>query len=172
MTDQPVPVIGFTSGKTAPRVVRKREATCITVRRVGRRSETPFDRQDPATLAPVGRGMSRADVTHLSDLAFPGAIEMLETLTGITTETVLQRVVPPCRRGAPFASTGEDGLRTADLPLTIMQAACVAQHSSEGCLQYPVPGRAQPMRGADLPEPIIDIAILAVRAPGACPAAA
>ncbi|MEL7112854.1 MAG: NmrA family transcriptional regulator, partial [Pseudomonadota bacterium] len=59
MTDQPILVIGAT-GKTGSRVASKLEAKGVAVRRGARRSETPFDWEDPATWAPVLSGVSKA----------------------------------------------------------------------------------------------------------------
>lgn len=156
MTDQPILAIGAT-GKTGSRVVSKLEAKGVAVRRGARRSETPFDWEDPATWAPALRGVSKAYVTYFPDLAFPGAVEKLEAFTKVAKETGLGHIVLLSGRGEHFASMGEDIVRDSGLPFTIVRAAWFAQNFSEGYLRDPILGGVLPMPGGDMPEPIIDI---------------
>jgi len=156
MTDQPILVIGAT-GKTGSRVVSKLDAKGVAVRRGARRSETPFDWEDPATWAPVLNGVSKAYVTYFPDLAFPGAVEKLEAFTKVAAKTGLQHIVLLSGRGEHFASMGEDVVRNSGLPFTIVRAAWFAQNFSEGYLRDPILGGVLPMPGGDMPEPIIDI---------------
>lgn len=156
MTDQPILVIGAT-GKTGSRVASKIEAKGVAVRRGARRSETPFDWEDPATWAPVLNGISKAYVTYFPDLAFPGAVEKLEAFTKVATETGLQHIVLLSGRGEHFAGMGEDVVHNSSLPFTIVRAAWFAQNFSEGYLRDPILGGVLPMPGGDMPEPIIDI---------------
>ncbi len=156
MTDQPILVIGAT-GKTGSRVASKLEAKGVTVRRGARRSETPFDWEDPATWAPVLSGVSKAYVTYFPDLAFPGAVEKLEAFTKLAAETGLQHIVLLSGRGEHFATIGEEVIRNSGLPFTIVRAAWFAQNFSEGYLRDPILAGVLPMPGGDTPEPIIDI---------------
>jgi len=156
MTDKPILVIGAT-GKTGSRVVSKLEDKGLKVRRGARRSETPFDWENPATWAPALNGVSKAYVTYFPDLAFPGAVEKLEAFTKVATETGLQHIVLLSGRGEHFASVGEDIVRDSGLPFTIVRAAWFAQNFSEGYLRDPILGGVLPMPGGDMPEPIIDI---------------
>jgi uncharacterized protein YbjT (DUF2867 family) len=156
MTDQPILVIGAT-GKTGSRVASKLEAKGVAVRRGARRSETPFDWEDPTTWAPVLSGVSKAYVTYFPDLAFPGAVEKLEAFTKVANESGLQHIVLLSGRGEHFASMGEDIVRNSGLPFTIVRAAWFAQNFSEGYLRDPILGGVLPMPGGDMPEPIIDI---------------
>jgi uncharacterized protein YbjT (DUF2867 family) len=156
MTDQPILVIGAT-GKTGSRVASKLEAKGVAVRRGARRSETPFDWEEPATWAPVLSGVSKAYVTYFPDLAFPGAVEKLEAFTKVALETGLQHIVLLSGRGEHFASMGEDIVRNSGLPFTIVRAAWFAQNFSEGYLRDPILGGVLPMPGGDILEPIIDI---------------
>ena len=52
---------------------------------------------------------------------------------------------------------GEDIVRNAGLPFTIVRAAWFAQNFSEGYLREPIRGDVLPMPGGDVSEPIIDI---------------
>jgi uncharacterized protein YbjT (DUF2867 family) len=156
MTDQPILVIGAT-GKTGARVANKLEAMGVAVRRGARKSETPFDWEDPSTWAPVLNGVSKAYVTYFPDLAFPGAVEKLEAFTKVALETGLQHIVLLSGRGEHFATLGEDIVRNSGLPFTIVRAAWFAQNFSEGYLRDPILGGVLPMPGGETPEPIIDI---------------
>ncbi len=156
MTDQPILVIGAT-GKTGSRVANKLEAKGIAVRRGARRSETPFDWEDPSTWTPALHGVSKAYVTYFPDLAFPGAVEQLAAFTKVAQETGLQHIVLLSGRGEHFASMGEDIVRNSGLPFTIVRAAWFAQNFSEGYLRDPIMGGVLPMPGGDVVEPIIDI---------------
>ena len=156
MTDQPILVIGAT-GKTGSRVASKLEAKGVAVRRGARRSETPFDWEDPATWGPVLCGVSKAYVTYFPDLAFPGAVGKLEAFTKVAVESGLQHIVLLSGRGEHFASMGEDVVRNSGLPFTIVRAAWFAQNFSEGYLRAPILDGVLPMPGGDIAEPIIDI---------------
>ena len=155
-TTQPILVIGAT-GKTGARVADKLEAKGLPVRRGSRGSETPFDWEDRATWAPVLSGVSKAYVTYFPDLAFPGAVEKLESFTKVAAASGLKHIVLLSGRGEHFASMGEDIVRNSGLPFTIVRAAWFAQNFSEGYLREPIRGDVLPMPGGDVSEPIIDI---------------
>ncbi|WP_439124279.1 NmrA family NAD(P)-binding protein [Marivita sp.] len=156
MTEHPILVVGAT-GKTGARVVTKLEAKGVAVRRGARRSETPFDWDDPATWAPVLHGVTKAYVTYFPDLAFPGAVEKLEAFTKVALESGLGHIVLLSGRGEHFATMGEEIVRNSGIPFTIVRAAWFAQNFSEGYLRDPILGGILPMPGGDMPEPIIDI---------------
>lgn len=156
MTNEPILVIGAT-GKTGSRVVSKLEAKGVAVRRGARKSQTPFDWEDPATWAPVLTGVSKAYVTYFPDLAFPGATQKLEAFTKVALETGLKHIVLLSGRGEHFATLGEEIVRNSNLPFTIVRAAWFAQNFSEGYLRDPILKGVLPMPGGDIKEPIIDI---------------
>ena len=156
MTTQPILVIGAT-GKTGSRVTAKLEAKGVSVRRGARRSDTPFDWEEPTTWAPVLNGVSKAYVTYFPDLAFPGAIEKLDAFAQLALETGLQHIVLLSGRGEHFASQGEEVIRKSGLGFTIVRSAWFAQNFSEGYLRDPILGGMLPMPGGNIAEPIIDI---------------
>ena len=156
MTNQPVLVVGAT-GKTGSRVATKLETIGLPVRRGARRSDTPFDWEDQATWAPILNGVSKAYVTYFPDLAFPGAIEKLETFSRVALDAGLQHLVLLSGRGEYFAGMGEEVIRNSGLGFTIVRSAWFAQNFSEGYLRDPILGGVLPMPGGDTPEPIIDI---------------
>ncbi|HKL45672.1 MAG TPA: NmrA family transcriptional regulator, partial [Roseovarius sp.] len=79
MQTDPILVIGAT-GKTGSRVAVKLEAKGFPLRRGSRSSATPFDWEAPETWGPALQGVRAAYVTYFPDLAFPGAVEKLESL--------------------------------------------------------------------------------------------
>lgn len=155
-TSQPILVVGAT-GKTGARVAAKLEAKGQPVRRGSRNSETPFDWEDPATWAPVLSGVSKAYVTYFPDLAFPGAVEKLESFTKLAAASGLQHIVLLSGRGEHFASMGEEIVRNSGLGFTVVRSAWFAQNFSEGYLRDPILAGVLPMPGGDIAEPIIDI---------------
>ena len=156
MSIQPILVIGAT-GKTGARVAAKLERKGLPVRRGARRSETPFDWDDPQTWAPILRGVSKAYVTYFPDLAFPGAVEKLEAFTNVAKDAGLEHMVLLSGRGEHFAGLGEEVVRNSGLGFTIVRSAWFAQNFSEGYLRDPILGGVLPMPGGDVVEPIIDI---------------
>ncbi len=156
MTNDPILVIGAT-GKTGSRVAAKLQANGLPVRRGARRSEMPFDWDAPETWPPVLKGVTKAYVTYFPDLAFPGAIEKLETFAHLALDTGLKHIVLLSGRGEHFASLGEEVIRNSGLGFTIVRSAWFAQNFSEGYLRDPILGGVLPMPGGDIAEPIIDI---------------
>ena len=156
MSIQPILVIGAT-GKTGARVAAKLERKGLPVRRGARRSESPFDWDDPQTWAPILRGVSKAYVTYFPDLAFPGAVEKLEAFTNVAKDAGLEHMVLLSGRGEHFAGLGEEVVRNSGLGFTIVRSAWFAQNFSEGYLRDPILGGVLPMPGGEVAEPIIDI---------------
>ncbi len=156
MKDQPILVIGAT-GKTGSRVASRLEARGLPVRRGSRSSATPFDWEAPETWAPALRGARAAYVTYFPDLAFPGAVEKLESLCETARDVDVEHLVLLSGRGEHHARLGEDVVRNSGLDFTIVRAAWFAQNFSEGYLRDPVLAGVLPMPGGDIAEPIIDI---------------
>ncbi|MGB2200755.1 MAG: NmrA family NAD(P)-binding protein [Pseudooceanicola atlanticus] len=156
MQDQPILVIGAT-GKTGHRVASRLDALGVAVRRGSRSCATPFDWEAPETWAPALRGARAAYVTYFPDLAFPGAVEKLESLCETARDAGVDHLVLLSGRGEHHARLGEEVVRTSGIDFTIVRAAWFAQNFSEGYLRDPVLAGALPMPGGDVAEPIIDI---------------
>ncbi|MFC3612894.1 NmrA family NAD(P)-binding protein [Lutimaribacter marinistellae] len=156
MQDRPILVIGAT-GKTGRRVASRLEARGISVRHGSRSSATPFDWEAPETWAPALRGARAAYVTYFPDLAFPGAVEKLESLCETARDVDVEHIVLLSGRGERHARMGEDVVRHAGIDFTIVRAAWFAQNFSEGYLRDPILAGVLPMPGGDVAEPIIDI---------------
>ncbi|SPJ26135.1 NAD(P)H-binding protein [Palleronia abyssalis] len=156
MSSKPILVIGAT-GKTGRRVSARLEASGLPVRRGSRNSTTPFDWDAPETWAPALSGAQAAYVTYFPDLAFPGAVEKLESLCETAKDVGVEHLVLLSGRGEHHARLGEEVVRNSDVDWTIVRAAWFAQNFSEGYLRDPVLAGVLPMPGGDMPEPIIDI---------------
>ena len=156
MKDQEILVIGAT-GKTGRRVASRLEARGLPVRRGSRSSATPFDWEAPETWAPALRGTRAAYVTYFPDLAFPGAVEKLESLCETARDVDVEHLVLLSGRGEHHARLGEEVVRNSGVGFTIVRAAWFAQNFSEGYLRDPVLAGVLPMPGGDVAEPIIDI---------------
>jgi uncharacterized protein YbjT (DUF2867 family) len=156
MQDRPILVIGAT-GKTGRRVANRLEARGIAVRRGSRNSAIPFDWEAPDTWAPALTGARAAYVTYFPDLAFPGAVEKLESLCETARDVGVEHLVLLSGRGEHHARLGEEVVRASGVDFTIIRAAWFAQNFSEGYLRDPILAGVLPMPGGDIAEPIIDI---------------
>jgi uncharacterized protein YbjT (DUF2867 family) len=156
MQMKPILVIGAT-GKTGRRVAAKLEAAGLPVRRGSRNSATPFDWESPETWAPALDGVRSAYVTYFPDLAFPGAVEKLESLCETAKDSGVDHLVLLSGRGEHHARLGEEVVRNSGVDFTIIRAAWFAQNYSEGYLRDPILAGVLPMPGGDISEPIIDI---------------
>ena len=156
MQTKPILVIGAT-GKTGSRVATSLAAKGHAVRRGSRSSATPFDWEAPETWAPALSGARAAYVTYFPDLAFPGAVEKLESLVETAKDVGVEHLVLLSGRGEHHARLGEEVVRNSSVDFTIVRAAWFAQNFSEGYLRDPILAGVLPMPGGDIAEPIIDI---------------
>lgn len=156
MQSKPILVIGAT-GKTGSRVAVKLEARGLPVRRGSRNAAIPFDWDAPETWAPALDGVRSAYVTYFPDLAFPGAVDKLESLCETAKDAGIDHLVLLSGRGEHHARLGEEVVRNAGVDFTIVRAAWFAQNFSEGYLRDPILAGVLPMPGGDVAEPIIDI---------------
>lgn len=156
MQNDPILVIGAT-GKTGRRVATQLETLGHSVRRGSRNSATPFDWEAPETWTPALTGTKSAYVTYFPDLAFPGAVEKLESLVKTAKSSGVEKLVLLSGRGEHHARLGEQVVQNSGMTYTLVRAAWFAQNFSEGYLRDPVLTGVLPMPGGDIKEPIIDI---------------
>ena len=156
MQTRPILVIGAT-GKTGSRVAAKLEAKSLPVRRGARNAAIPFDWEAPETWGPALNGVRAAYVTYFPDLAFPGAVEKLESLCETAKDAGVEHLVLLSGRGEHHARLGEEVVRNSGVDFTIVRSAWFAQNYSEGYLRDPILAGILPMPGGDIVEPIIDI---------------
>lgn len=156
MQDHPILVIGAT-GKTGSRVAARLQAGGHAVRRGSRASATPFDWESPETWAPALSGARAAYVTYFPDLAFPGAVEKLESLVETAKDVGVDHLVLLSGRGEHHARMGEEVVRQSGVDFTLVRSAWFAQNFSVDYLRDPILAGVLPMPGDDIAEPIIDI---------------
>lgn len=171
MQNDPILVIGAT-GKTGRRVAAKLETLGQAVRRGSRNAANPFDWETPETWAPALTGAKSAYVTYFPDLAFPGAVEKLESLVDTAKTSGVEKIVLLSGRGEHHARLGEQVVQNSGMSHTLVRAAWFAQNFSEGYLRDPILAGVLPMPGGDIKEPILDIediadvAVAALTEPG------
>ncbi len=156
MDTRPILVIGAT-GKTGSRVAARLDAGGHAVRRGARNSITPFDWESPDTWAAALDTVRSAYVTYFPDLAFPGAVDKLESLCETARAAGVEQLVLLSGRGEHHAQLGEEVVRNSGVDFTIVRSAWFAQNFSEGYLRDAIFGGVLPMPGGDVAEPIIDI---------------
>lgn len=156
MQDSLILVIGA-NGKTGSRIVERLERQGHNVRRGSRSSSIPFDWEDQSTWAAALEGVTAAYISYFPDLAFPGAVEKVETLCRVAKEAGVRRVVLLSGRGEHHAQLGEAAVLNSGLDYTLVRAAWFAQNFSEGYLLDPVLNGAVAMPGGEVREPIVDV---------------
>jgi uncharacterized protein YbjT (DUF2867 family) len=154
-TNNTILVIGST-GKTGKRVADQLEARRIPVRHGSRTAEIPFDWDNPATWAPALAGIDKVYITYYPDLAVPGSVDAIRTLTQLAKEAGVRRLVLLSGRNEVEAERAEDIVRACGLDWTIVQCAFFSQNFDEGAwLEEVLAGRVSlPVR--DVLEPFVD----------------
>jgi uncharacterized protein YbjT (DUF2867 family) len=155
-TNNTILVIGRT-GKTGGRVAARLEARGIPVRHGSRSAEIPFDWEDPQTWAPAVAGVDAVYLTYYPDLAVPGSVDAVSTLTDLAKEAGVRRLVLLSGRNEVEAERAEGVVTASGLEWTIVRCAFFSQNFSEGAwLDEVLAGRVTlPVR--DVREPFVDV---------------
>ncbi|MEM6889627.1 MAG: NAD(P)H-binding protein [Pseudomonadota bacterium] len=124
-------VIGAT-GKTGKRVVQRLEVRGISARHGTRRSEIPFDWEQPETWAASLDGMKTAYVAYSPDLAVPSAHGVIAEFVKAVEAAGLKRVVLLSERNEARARACEDLVKASSLEWTILQPSWFMQNFNEG----------------------------------------
>lgn len=148
-------VIGGT-GKTGRRVVQRLQARNIPVSIGSRRSEPPFDWQDPTTWTAVLQGMTHIYVTFYPDLAIPDAPAIMQAFTDLAVQQGVQRLVLLSGRGEEEAQKSERIVQNSGIEWTIVRASWFNQNFSEGLLHELVMSGQVTLPVGDVGEPFID----------------
>ncbi len=156
MQTSPILVIGAT-GKTGSRIADQLTQKGYSVRRGSRNSAIPFDWEDETTWSAALDGVSAAYLSYFPDLAFPGAVEKVETLCAAAKASGVKKIVLLSGRGEHHARRGEEVVRNCGIDFTLVRAAWFAQNFSEGYLRDQVLGGVIAMPGGDVREPIVDV---------------
>jgi hypothetical protein len=92
MTNTTILVIGST-GKTGKRVADQREKRGITVRHGSRSADIPFDWDNPQSWPAALEGVDKVYLTYYPDLAVPGSVDAVSTLTELAKDAGVSRLV-------------------------------------------------------------------------------
>lgn len=164
-------VIGAT-GKTGKRVVERLEARGISPRHGTRRSEIPFDWENPTTWAPSLAGIQTAYVAYSPDLAVPSAHAVIAEFVKAAEAAGLKRVVLLSERNESRAQACEELLKASSLEWTILRPSWFMQNFNEGgFLESVLAGEVSaPDSGAKEPwvdlEDVADVAVAAMTEDG------
>ncbi|WP_417593367.1 NAD(P)H-binding protein [Owenweeksia hongkongensis] len=130
-------VIGGT-GKTGRKVVERLQDLQQNVR-IGSRSANPsFDWQDPTNWAEVLKGIDKVYITFQPDLAVPGALKAIETLTHTMKNSDVKKVVLLSGKGEKEAELCEQVIIHSGIDYSIVRASWFMQNFSESFFLDPI----------------------------------
>ena len=155
MFDSPILVVGST-GKIGRRVARRLRDGGLSVRAGSRRSDPPFDWENPSTWAPALRGVDSAYVSYYPDLAVPEAPAAIRRFTEVALQEGVRKLVLLSGRGESNARRSEDIVRDSGLDFTLVRASWFNQNFDEGQLLEPVLNGVVAMPAAMVREPFVD----------------
>ncbi len=149
-------VIGST-GKTGRRVADRLEHLGICVRHGSRTADIPFDWEDPQTWAPALAGVDKVYLTYYPDLAVPGSVDAIRTLTKLADEAGVRRLVLLSGRNEAEAERAEDVVTASGLDWTIVRCAFFSQNFDEGAWLDEVLAGTVSLPVGDVLEPFVDV---------------
>jgi uncharacterized protein YbjT (DUF2867 family) len=159
-------VIGGT-GKTGRKVVERLQDLQQNVR-IGSRSANPsFDWQDPTNWAEVLKGIDKVYITFQPDLAVPGALKAIETLTHNMKNSDVKKVVLLSGKGEKEAELCEQVIIHSGIDYSIVRASWFMQNFSESFFLDPIVAGHVALPNADAKVPYVstdDIAEVATKA--------
>ncbi|WP_417602741.1 NAD(P)H-binding protein [Owenweeksia hongkongensis] len=158
-------VIGGT-GKTGRKVVERLQDLQQNVR-IGSRSANPsFDWQDPTNWAEVLKGIDKVYITFQPDLAVPGALKAIETLTHNMKNSDVKKVVLLSGKGEKEAELCEQVIIHSGIDYSIVRASWFMQNFSESFFLDPIVAGHVALPNADAKVPYVstdDIAEVATK---------
>jgi uncharacterized protein YbjT (DUF2867 family) len=156
-TTEPLTLVVGSTGKTGRRVVDRLTTLGRPLRAGYRRSQPPFDWEDPGTWAAAVDGVDQMYLTYYPDIAMPGATEAIDAITRIAVDRGVRRIVLLAGRGEPEAKAAEDIVRAAGGEWTIVRCAFFAQNFSESFLRASVLDGVIALPAGSVAEPILDV---------------
>ncbi|MET0741482.1 MAG: NmrA family NAD(P)-binding protein [Candidatus Nanopelagicales bacterium] len=153
----PLTLVVGSTGKTGRRVAERLAALGLPVRAGSRHSQPPFDWEDPTTWATAVDSVDRMYLTYYPDIAMPGAIEAIDTVTRLAVERGVRRIVLLSGRGEPDAKAAEDIVRASGVEWTVVRCAFFAQNFSESFLADGVRSGVIALPAGSVAEPILDV---------------
>ena len=155
-TEKQILVLGGT-GKTGSRVVDRLKQMAHSVRIGSRSAEIPFDWDNQDTWLPVLNGMNAVYITFQPDLAVPGAVNTIRTLSKLAVESNIKHLVLLSGRGEEEAQACEKIIMDAGINWTILRASWFSQNFSEGYFLDNILAGHMALPVGNIPEPFIDV---------------
>lgn len=156
MTNTTILVIGST-GKTGKRVADQLEKRGIDVRHGSRSADIPFDWDNPQTWAPAVAGVDKVYLTYYPDLAVPGSVDAVSTLTELAKDAGVSRLVLLSGRNEAEAEKAERVVVASGLDWTIVRCAFFAQNFNEGAWLDEVLAGPVSLPVDHVQEPFVDV---------------
>lgn len=155
MQKSPILIIGST-GKVGRRIVQRLLERGHAVKEGSRRSEPPFDWEQPSTWLEALRSVEAAYISFFPDLAVPGAPAAIEELTSCAVRAGVKRLVLLSGRGEVNAQRCENIVRECGASFTLIRASWFSQNFNEGHLFEPVLSGVVALPAGDVREPFVD----------------
>jgi uncharacterized protein YbjT (DUF2867 family) len=130
-TNNTILVIGST-GKTGKRVADQLERQGIAVRHGSRSADIPFDWENTQTWTAALAGVDEVYITYYPDLAVPGSVDAVRTLTELAMDAGVRRLVLLSGRNESEAEKAERVVTASGLEWTIVRCAFFSQNFDEG----------------------------------------
>ncbi|WP_455270492.1 SDR family oxidoreductase [Rhizobium herbae] len=160
------------SGKTGRRVAERLAANGKDVRLASRSTVPAFDWTNPSGWAAALDGVDAAYVSYQPDLAVPGAVEAIGTLSRLALEKGVKHLVLLSGRGEHEALAAEEVLKQSGIGYTIIRASWFFQNFSETFMLEGLQAGELILPVGDVGEPFIDagdiadVAVAALTEPG------
>ncbi|HJT75302.1 MAG TPA: NAD(P)H-binding protein [Chitinophaga sp.] len=145
------------NGKTGSRVTAKLAALNLPVRKGSRNGIPRFDWDDKGTWEPALKDIHSVYITFQPDLAAPGSLEAIETLSRLAAEAGVKKLVLLSGRGEKEAQDCEKIVMNSGLQWTIVRASWFNQNFSESYLLEPIQAGFVALPAGDVKEPFIDV---------------
>jgi uncharacterized protein YbjT (DUF2867 family) len=159
-------------GKTGSRVVARLQQLGWPVFVGSRSGDRAFDWENPSTWEKAIQGMHTLYVSYFPDLAVPGAVDAIRSLTKLAIDNGVQKLVLLSGRGEAEAQECEKIVMASPLDWTIVRASWFFQNFSEGYLMEPIAAGHVALPAGSIPEPFIDaediaeVAVASITQPG------
>ncbi|KQY32939.1 NmrA family transcriptional regulator [Rhizobium sp. Root483D2] len=155
MSSETILILGG-SGKTGRRVAERLLAKGRDVRLASRSTVPAFDWTNPSGWGAALDGVDVAYVSYQPDLAVPGAVEAIGTLSRLALEKGVRHLVLLSGRGEDEALAAEEALKQSGIGYTIIRASWFFQNFSEAFLLDGILAGELVLPVADVREPFID----------------
>jgi len=154
-TNHTILVIGST-GKTGKRVVVQLEKRGIDVRHGSRSADIPFDWDNPQTWPAALAGIDKVYITYYPDLAVPGSVDAIRTLTELAKNAGVRRLVLLSGRNEAEAEKAARVVMASGPEWTIVRCAFFAQNFDEGAWLDEVLAGTVSLPVDEVREPFVD----------------